>query len=632
MAAPTGSMESTLPNACREHVRDAPNELRPPIASPECGRRASVLDTLESASGTIAPMAGVLFCGDNLDVLGEYIPDASVDLIYADPPFNSNRTYNLVYKDSPALHEAFKDHWSWDEAAPNFSALVSSAKLSLALRKLLQTLHDVLVEEDSDLLAYLTMMAPRLVAMRRVLKPTGSMYLHCDPTASHYLKVLLDAIFGSDRMLNEIVWKRTTAHSKTSRYAPVHDVILFFSKSPSFVWNDVRMAYEQAYLDKYYKFDDGDGRLYWRSDLTAAGVRAGSSGKPWRGIDPSTMGRHWAIDSTARELVGDADTLDALDQLDKLGRIYWPPRGTKPQYKRYREDLKGKPVTDVWDDIDRINPVGSERLGYPTQKPLALLERILRASTEPGDLVLDPFCGCGTTVEAAEKLGRRWIGIDIARKAVEVIETRFKRANLDPPTVIWHPADRPSAEALADRDKTQFEKWARRKVHAAKQRKKDRGIDGEALFKEPSGKTWHVLLSVKGGRSLAPSFVRDLRGTIEREKAAIGVLVSLVEPTKEMRHEAARAGFLDVRDAEGPIPRLQLVTVDRLFSDKPAIRAPGVNVTEVPKPTIPPPLAIAPEKLPRTPANTNARGATRPLRKAEGRASKRGRSRRSEAG
>lgn len=232
------------------------------------------------------------------------------------------------------------------------------------------------------------------------------------------------------------------------------------------------------------------------------------------------------------------------------------------------------------------NSQAAERLGYPTQKPLPLLQRIIAASSNPGDLVLDPFCGCGTTIEACERLGRRWIGIDIARKAVEVIEGRFSRLGWETPEVIWHPKDMQAAEALAGRDKMQFEKWALRKVRAARTRKKDRGIDGEAFFRNSEGKTWHALISVKGG-SMNPAMVRDLRGTLERERADVALLVSMREPSKEMKLEATRAGHLSVSDSDGPIPRLQLVTIEQIFGGRTAIRSPGVNVTEMPKPSVP---------------------------------------------
>lgn len=220
--------------------------------------------------------------------------------------------------------------------------------------------------------------------LRRVLKATGSIYLHCDPTASHYLKVVMDAVFDPRRFRNEIIWKRTTAHSSAEKYAPVHDTILYYGRGDEPVWNKPRTGYDQAYLDKYYRFDDGDGRLYWRADLCAAGVRHGSSGKPWRGFSPTGKGMHWKF------------TVERLDELDREGRIYWPTGGTGwPQYKRYREELKGLSVSDLWDDIDRINPVGSERLGYPTQKPESLLERIVTASSNEGTRYLIRFADAG---------------------------------------------------------------------------------------------------------------------------------------------------------------------------------------------------------------------------------------------
>jgi hypothetical protein len=251
----------------------------------------------------------------------------------------------------------------------------------------------------------------------------------------------------------------------------------------------------------------------------------------------------------------------------------------------YLDECEGVPVQDVWTDINLASS-SKERIGYPTQKPVALLERIVAASSKPGDLVLDPFCGCGTTIEACERLGRRWIGIDVARKAVEVIEERFARLQMDTPVVVWHPVGVEAASALAERDKRQFEEWALRKTRSARRRKKDRGIDGEAVFRDSEGKTWHALVSVKGG-SMNPAMVRDLRGTLERERAAVGVLVSMLEPSKEMKLEATRAGHLAISDSEGPIPRLQLVTIEQIFTGKIPIRCPGVNVTEMPRASVP---------------------------------------------
>jgi adenine specific DNA methylase Mod len=345
-------------------------------------------------------MTNLLYYGDNLDVLRRYVKDATVDLVYLDPPFKSNQDYNVLFAEqsgerAAAQIKVFEDTWRWDQAAAaSYEEVVESGG---TVSHVMQGFRVSLGE--TDLLAYLSMMAPRLVELRRVLNETGSLYLHCDPAASHYLKQLLDAVFGALNFKSEVIWKRTTAHSSAKRYAPVHDVILYYGRGPLVKWNMPRTEYEQAYLDRYYKFDDGNGRLYWRDNLTGAGVRAGPSGQPWRGYDPTSIGRHWST------------VPDELDRLEAEHRIYWPPGGKGfPQFKRYREDLKGKAVSDIWDDIDRINPVGNERLGYPTQKPEALLERIIGASTDEGDTVLDPFCGCGTTIAAAQKLDRRWIG------------------------------------------------------------------------------------------------------------------------------------------------------------------------------------------------------------------------------
>lgn len=467
-------------------------------------------------------MAGIIYCGDNLEVLSEYVPPESVDFVYLDPPFNSKRMYNLTYNDQRAQEQVFKDFWSWEEVAAQLHTLVDSSNMPRNVRTLLRALHDVLIESDSDLLAYLTMMTPRLVAMHHVLKSTGSLYLHCDPTASHYLKAVLDAVFGSRNFRNEVIWKRSYGHGGADKHAPVHDVLLFYSKSDSFRWNPSWKRLPQKTIDQWYNnVEEKTGRRFNRDNLTGSGTRGGESGKTWRGVDVTKKGRHWAIPRSVdvvKEIVGDLGPHDALDALDAAGRIHWPEKhGGVPMFKRYIEEATGIPALDVITNVPHLHNRSPERVGYPTQKPLALLIHVLELSSSQGDLVLDPFCGCGTTVEAAETLGRRWVGIDIARKAVEVIEHRFGKVGLDAPEVVWHPADPASAEALAERDKTQFEAWALRKVRAARLRKKDRGIDGEAIFKDGDGGRYHVLVSVKGGRNLTPAFVRELRGTLERE-------------------------------------------------------------------------------------------------------------------
>ncbi len=524
-------------------------------------------------------MSNTLYYGDNLKVLRDSIKDETVDLIYLDPPFNSNASYNVLFKahsgkGSQAQLEAFEDTWDWGPHAEEaFEDVVKSgnpdaANLLTAMRKFLG---------DNAIMAYLAMMAVRLIELHRVLKPTGSLYLHCDPTASHYLKMTLDAVFGTANFRNEIIWQRTPAHSSAKKFAPIHDTILYYQKTPAIIWNEPRMAYEDAYLDKYYKFDDGDGRLHWRADLTGAGVRQGDSGKPWRGHNPTTIHRHWAI---SKEVITNAVGADKaakmtaqekLDALDALGAIYFPSNGGMPQYKRYRDQLKGKAVGDLWVDIDRINPVGGERLGYPTQKPLALMERIVSASSNPGDIVLDPFCGCGTTIHAAQKLDRQWIGIDITHLAIGLIESRLKAAFPGIKfTVEGTPKDFEAAVDLATRDKFQFQWWAVTLVNAipygGKKKGADSGIDGYYYCKPDGKQTEAGIVSVKGGEHPSVKDVRDLVGVVQREKAPVGVLITLRDPTGPMKAEAAKGGSIDT--AWGKFQKIQLVTVKELLDGK----------------------------------------------------------------
>ncbi len=400
--------------------------------------------------------------------------------------------------------------------------------------------------------------------LHRVLKPTGSLYLHCDPTASHYLKVILDTIFDPQNFRNELVWKRTSSHSSAKKYAPIHDTLLYYSKSEVIRWNEPRTEYEPEYLDKYYRFNDGDGRLYWRADITAAGIRKGETGQPWRGIDPTAKGRHWMVPPSE------------LEQLDAEGRIYWPKNGGMPQHKRYREDLKGKAVGDIWDDIDRINPVGGERLGYPTQKPLALLERIISASSNPGDLVLDPFCGCGTAIAAAQKLGRKWVGIDITHLSIALqkyrLEAMFPGITFK---VIGEPEDEGAARQLAQDDRYQFQWWALSLVRArplggqegSRTGKKgsDKGVDGIITFMDDNtGKAKRVIVQVKSGH-VKSGDIRDLLGTVNTEGAAMGVFITLEKPSRDMQAAAVSAGFYNSPGWNRTYPKLQILAIADLL-------------------------------------------------------------------
>lgn len=510
-----------------------------------------------------------LYYGDNLEVLKQHVHANSVDLVYLDPPFNSNRSYNVIFNrhdiisdaDSAQI-QAFDDTWRWTPVTEQQYAAYVGGELPSGVADALVAFRTLLGENDAT--AYLVNMAPRLVELERVLKPSGSLYLHCDPTMSHYLKVLLDTVFSPERFLNEIVWKRTSSHSSSKKYAPIHDVILYYGAGAKPTWNSPRTDYDPAYLDKYYRFDDGDGRLYWRADLCAAGVRHGSSGQVWRGFNPTAKGMHWKF------------TTERLDALDAEGRIYWAKGGTGwPQYKRYRDELKGLVVSDIWDDIDKINPRAAERLGYPTQKPVALLERIIRASSNPDDLILDPFCGCGTTVDAAQKLGRRWIGIDVTYIAVDLIEKRLKHtygSDIDGTyEVLGIPRDKAAALALFARSPFEFERWAVTRIDAQPNQKQvgDKGVDGVARFAlDAHGKIGRALISVKGGKQLNPSMVRDLAGTVSTHKAEMGVLITNTPPTPGMIDAANRAGSYQHPHYDMAFPRIQIVTVDDLLSGK----------------------------------------------------------------
>lgn len=521
-----------------------------------------------------------LYYGDNLAVLRAHVPDASVDLIYLDPPFNSNASYNVLFNApeghrSQAQIEAFDDTWHWTDAAElAFDEVMRSGNPDAS--EMLRAMQVFLGR--NDMMAYLTMMAVRLLELKRVLKPTGSLYLHCDPTASHYLKILLDAVFGKTNFLSEIIWKRTSSHSSAKRWGPVHDCIYLFSKSDRFLWNRVSQDYDQTYVDRFYRFSDERGR-YRLDNLTGAGTRKGDSGKPWRDVDPHAVGRHWAVPLLALRRLGLNGELEAmstqekLDFLDAQGLVYWPKTGVVPQFKRYFEEAQGVAIQDVITDIGPISTQARERLGYPTQKPVALLERILAASSNEGDVVLDPFCGCGTTLHAAAKLNRRWIGIDITHLAIGLIRRRLNEAF---PALAFNvvgvPKDVDGARALALHDKYEFQKWALSMISATpyKGGKKggDGGVDGYLYFKPDGKKTEKAIVSVKGGGSLNPAMVKDLIVTVDQEGAKMGVFLTLEPPTKGMVAQAAAAGFYkpegDVQWS-APFPKIQIVTVAQLF-------------------------------------------------------------------
>ncbi len=467
-------------------------------------------------------------------MLRKHVSDESVDLIYLDPPFNSNASYNVLFAEksgekSAAQITAFEDTWHWSiESEKAFHETVTEGPQKVA--DLLQSLRAFLGQ--NDMMAYLTMMAPRLVKLHRVLKSTGSIYLHCDPTASHYLKIMLDAVFGPQQFRNEIIWKRTSAHSGASRYGPVHDSILFYSKTDEYIWNEQYGPYDEEYVNAFFTHTDEQGRRWRRTDLTGPGIRKGDSGLPWRGFDPTAGGRHWQPPSyfydKYKSLTGDDlakyELIRRLDKLDSIGLIHWPKKdGGVPQGKRLLEDAKGIPMQDVWIDLKPIHNISAERLGYPTQKPEALLDRIINASSNPGDIVLDPFCGCGTAIAVAEHLHRNWIGIDVTHIAIALMRHRLNsafRSELSPYVVIGGPKDVASAEALAQESRYQFEVWAVSLVDAMpgqdKKKGADSGIDGYInFFDDNSGKAKKIIVQVKSGH-VSVSQIRDLKGVLDR--------------------------------------------------------------------------------------------------------------------
>src|ERR1039458_7674452 len=526
---------------------------------------------------------GTLYYGDNLDILKRYIKDESVDLVYLDPPFNSAQNYNAFFHekdgtDAASQIRAFEDTWHWDIGTKKAYDAVTEQPGKVS--DVMQAFYTFL--GGNDMMAYLTMMSSRLVELRRVLKPAGSLYLHCDPTASHYLKLLCDAIFGKNNFQSEIIWKRTSAHSASQRWNDVHDTILFFSKSEEFTWNEVLIEHSEEY-EARYKNKDAEGKFWADDNLTGPGIRHGDSGAEWKGFNPTSKGSHWKVSSKAVEsIVGlekakKLSTTEKLDLLDKHGFIHWPQMrsGTGSGFPRFKRYLSaGAPVQDVVTDIPPINSQASERLGYPTQKPVALLERIIQASSNLGDVVLDPFCGCGTTIDAAEKLGRKWLGIDVTQLATSLIKSRLRDTYGSKIEIITvgEPTTPNEAATLAEEDKYQFQWWALGLVGARPVEQKkgaDHGIDGKILFRDDpkAAKPEQIIIQVKGGKTGVKD-VRDLRGVLDREKAAIGVLISLQEATGPMETEAASAGFYEHKMNKQKYPRIQLRTVKELTDGK----------------------------------------------------------------
>ncbi|MFZ1816077.1 MAG: DNA methyltransferase [Rhizobiaceae bacterium] len=514
-------------------------------------------------------MTNKLYYGDNLEVLREHIKDESVDLVYLDPPFNSNASYNVLFKspegvNSQAQIEAFDDTWHWNETSEDaYWQVLNSGNHDAA--RMLEAMRGFLGE--NDMMAYLAMMAIRLIELHRVLKPTGSLYLHCDPTASHYLKILLDAIFGARNFRNEIVWRRSvTKGDARKKFSDDQDVILFCTKSDNYEFSNIYTEGDAEYA-KRFNHDDNDGRgPYHLAPLDSPNPRPNLT-YDYRGYPSPPKG--WRVSKVE------------MERLDEQSRIWFPKSKTgRLRRKLFLSDQLGPKVGSVWVDIRPLQGISQERLGYPTQKPVALLERIINASSNPGDVVLDPFCGCGTTVHAAQKLGRQWIGIDVTHLAISLIERRLtdafgKDINFE---TFGIPKTIDAARNLAERDKNEFEKWAVTLIPDAQPYKTgkgaDGGIDGIVYMRTEKNRTDKAIVEVKGG-GVSVDQIHKLKSVIEREKALCGLFVTLKEPTKPMVAEAAAAGFAETQF--GRIPRIQILTIEGLLSHREFARLPAID-------------------------------------------------------
>lgn len=510
--------------------------------------------------------ANTLYFGDNLAILREHFPAESVDLVYLDPPFNSDRNYNFIYRDlagegDTAQLEAFSDTWTMEGAAAEFAEVTGS---SYPEGELLDALHRML--GDAPLVAYLSVMALRLRELHRVLKPTGSLYLHCDDAASHYLKLVLDAIFGQDQYRNDITWQRFGAHSDANRYGRTTDRVLYYTVSNARVFHPPLVPHSDDHLATRFKQVDENGRRFWPNTCLAPGGRGPLY--EWNGHS-----RNWRF------------TRENMQALHDAGDLYYSRTGM-PYRKNYADELVGQPVQDLWTDI-KMTKSGKERLGYPTQKPLALLERIISASSNPGDLVLDPFCGCGTAVVAAQSLGRHWAGIDITSLSVTLMRQRLADAFPEAyPTpgdvpVVGLPRDLAGAQLMAAEDPYDFQFWALTLIGASppggtKKRGADRGIDGEIIWHDGENQRCRAIVSVKGTSSATVTQLRELVGAVEAHKAQAGVFLTLAPPTGPMRTLAAQSGEYHLAGTDARYPRIQVLSIEQLLAgarvDLPRIR------------------------------------------------------------
>ena len=538
-----------------------------------------------------------LFYGDCLTVMQEYMKSSSVDLIYLDPPFNSNRAYNAIYKDEtgrplPDQIDAFCDLWTLDEererAIRTMPVLMREAGIEDSVADFWRLWMNALRETQPRLLAYLSYMVERLIHMQNILKPTGSIYLHCDSTASHYIKAMMDAIFGHKNFRNEIIWKRYAVHSLTQYgFDAVSDTILFYSAS------QVRGKFSSVYgfsseselNNRFPHIEEDTGRRFQHVALEQSSNQ--SSAGEIRTIQGrevvSKLGWRWSQKTFNTR----------LDDNPKL--IYWTKNG-RPRYKKYVDEYKGAPLGNIWTDIPYLSSGDKERLGYATQKPLALLDRIIKASSSEGDVVFDPFCGCATTLESAERLGRRWIGIDIAIHAVKrvtAVRLRDKLGLIEGQdyAIEGVPRNLEGAKDLWDRDKYHFQKWAVEEVDGfvTTKRTADGGVDGRIYFGVPDERDLQSLaIEVKGGANVNISDLRALAGVLENDLAMMAGLI-VMEPlgaiqTRNFHRLMGQSGDVTINGVD--YPKLQMLTVPEILEGK-RFQTPGAVGRGLKQPSIP---------------------------------------------
>jgi len=532
------------------------------------------------------PEKNTLYYGDNLSWMDHWGVEEIADLIYLDPPFNSNEDYNILFglggNGTPAQMRAFEDTWRWGHKAAEDRD--TALQLGGSLANAIEAFEKLF--PASPMLAYLCHLAPRLHKLHGLLKQRGSIYLHCDDTAGPHIKLLMDAVFGPENYRNLVIWRRATSHNDASRFGRIADLILFYSKGSDPYWNGDAIATPKSSKEIAASYPSQDDRGRFRADnLTGplhGAPKSSPSTMPWRDYDVHAMGRCWSVPKTGhyatyieQHFIPNYKKIkgvhDRLDRLDEARLIYHPKKGRWPGLKRYASaDRSNPPQNIILEPTGFTNfNKGKEYLGYPTQKPEALLRKLIDAACPPRGLVLDPYCGCGTAIHVAQQTSRAWIGIDITHLAIGIIEHRFsERLNLRP-RVVGQPQDMQGARDLFDRDPFQFEAWAVSRIPGIipnEIQSGDRGVDGRGYA--PEGDRRHlVLVQVKGGKSVSPATVRELRGTMARENARLGILIVMDDKvlTRGARKEMAQ-GTVNISGAKYNL--MQEWTIQDFFDGK----------------------------------------------------------------